>query len=315
MCETRREREIAREVLTRAASLGALSPSAFAPSETFLQVYPRKGNPSLRGESRQQPPPQVVREGEELAVVPRQGVTTDRRGKVATFWRGGQQVTGQLTRVSGQYRERLHRSRGMSTTYKASHHADRDLEDLNARVYVERDVFDHFSDGLLEPGLVVEHRKGVERVDDGQQVIAHDVVDADIIGVLSVVTLCCTRERKQLVGGESDACDGEEQSQSPRSRRRRDRTDACTSCRRDSMFRAPDFSVLPCSVSYRTLRRRGRRGRRRRATQEGSEERDELGGHACYVLLPFRVCVRGGPPSLSRRVERSASAEREERAR
>lgn len=89
-----------KENLTRAARLGALSLSAFAPSETFLQVYPRKGNPRLRGESRQQPPSQVVRESEELAVVPRQGVTTDRRGKTAAFWRGGQEVTGKLARPS-----------------------------------------------------------------------------------------------------------------------------------------------------------------------------------------------------------------------
>lgn len=98
----------------------------------------------------------------------------------------------------------------MRTTYEASHHADRDLEDLDARVYVERDAFDHLSDRLLESGLVVEHRKGVERVDDGQEVIAHDIVDADIVGVLSVVSLCCARERKKLVGGEGDACEREQ---------------------------------------------------------------------------------------------------------
>ena len=104
----------------------------------------------------------------------------------------------------------------MRTTYESSHHADRDFKDLDARVYVERDAFDHLSDRVLESGLVVQHRKGVERVDDGQEVIAHDIVEADIVGVLSVVSLRCARERKKLVGGEGDACEASEREEQVR---------------------------------------------------------------------------------------------------
>lgn len=104
-------------------------------------------------------------------------------------------------RVARPRLARIKREREREGTHKAAHHADRHLEDLDARVDVERDVLDDLADGLLERRLVAEHGERVERVDDGEEVVAHDVVDAGVGAVEAVVALTRAGQGEELVGG------------------------------------------------------------------------------------------------------------------
>jgi hypothetical protein len=120
------------ELLALAHDLGL---SAFAPSETFLQVYPRIGNPSLRGESRQQPPSQVgtaFRSPLGYSARKRQLFLVDPWLRLAVVQRRAPRPQGSIL---GYW---LYRPEGNETTYEASHHADRDFKDLDVTSWLLR---------------------------------------------------------------------------------------------------------------------------------------------------------------------------------